>query len=275
MILLILCSCCCQSSELQCDRNNEYEKDGRCCSLCKPGQWLSRDCAENTDTLCVACSVGEYQDKYNRETSCLLHRECNEQLGFEKIREGTPTSNVNCTCKLGKHCSSAACETCVSNKQCGPGEGVVQKATSSSDTQCSPCKEGTFSDTVSDLESCKNWSKCGDTETIKQPGTSNADVFCEQRLPDDPSNTWVYIVVIMVVVVALVFLAIFFIRKSNRKNKNKNRQNPPEVNNQEQLIKPKEGNQPEEDQDDQDITMQGLPVAQEQGKDYHISQEEV
>lgn len=35
-----------------------------------------------------------------------------------------------------------------------------------------------------------------------------------------------------------------------------------------------EPNVPVEDLDDQDITMQGLPVAQEQGKDYHMSQEE-
>ncbi|XP_075701264.1 tumor necrosis factor receptor superfamily member 5 [Rhinoderma darwinii] len=271
IILLILCSCYCQRSEF-CVDVKEYEKYSRCCSLCRPGQRLVRECTEHNETVCFACSPGQYQAEYHRETSCLLHQECNKQLGFEKISEGTPTTNVNCRCQVGKHCSSESCETCVLNKVCGPGEGVVKKATSLSDTQCSPCNEKTFSAIESEMEPCKNWSKCGDVAIIIQPGTSTADVVCS---PSTESNTWVYILVIMVVFVVLVLAAIIFIRKSRRKDRKKNRQNPPEANNQLQLINPIEGNLPEEDQDDQDITMQGLPVAQEQGKDWHISQEEV
>ncbi|XP_056406035.1 tumor necrosis factor receptor superfamily member 5 isoform X2 [Hyla sarda] len=256
-----------------CDALNEYEKDGRCCQLCRPGQCLVTDCTVHNKTVCRACPAGEYQDKSNRETSCLLHRECNEQLGFEKISEGTPTSNVDCRCQWGKHCSSAACETCALNKACGKGEGVIQKATSISDTQCSPCNEGTFSDTESETETCKNWSKCGEAMVIKEPGTLTSDVICEPST-DSQSNTWVYIVFFLVAFVALSVPAIILYRKLYRKDKNKKRQDPPEENDQQEPINLKE-NLPEEDQDDQDITMQGLPVAQEQGKDYHMSQEEV
>ncbi|CAJ0956639.1 unnamed protein product [Ranitomeya imitator] len=104
-----------ESSELQCD-DKEYEKNNRCCSLCDPGERLLEDCTELNKTLCIPCSVGEYQEKYNRETSCLLHKECNEQLGFQIISKGTSTQNVDCRCQSGKHCSSEACETCVLNK---------------------------------------------------------------------------------------------------------------------------------------------------------------
>ncbi|KAM3923059.1 tumor necrosis factor receptor superfamily member 5 [Leptodactylus fuscus] len=277
IILLILGSHYCQSSDLLCEDNN-YDKDGRCCSLCKPGQRLLRDCTEHNDTMCIACDHGQYQDKYNRETSCLLHRMCNERLGFEKIREGTPTMNVDCRCQLGRHCSSQACETCVFNKKCGPGEGVVHNATIYSDTQCSQCSEGTYSATESDTESCKNWSKCGKSETVIQKGTPTNDVICGPSPAPDHSNVWVYVVVVVALLV-IACLAVIFIRKSylkNRKDKNKAKpQEPPEENKEELLVIPKEYNLPEEDQDDQDITMQGLPVAQEQGKDWHMSQEEV
>ncbi|KAM4031610.1 tumor necrosis factor receptor superfamily member 5 [Anomaloglossus baeobatrachus] len=267
IILLVLGSC--QSSELLCDVS-EYEKNGRCCSLCIPGQMLLEDCTERNKTLCTPCPDGEYQDKFNRETSCLLHRECNEQLGFEKISAGTPTSNVDCRCQLGKHCSSEACETCVLSKLCGPGEGVIHRATRFSDTQCSLCKEGTYSSAESTMEPCKNWSKCGDADTMLQKGTPTTDVVCEPR-----SNTWVYVVVIMVVLVVLLVPAIIFIRKSYCKDKKKKGQTLPKENYEAQPIKHIEHNLPEEVQDEQDTTMQGLPVAQEQGKDYHMSQEEV
>ncbi|XP_044153801.1 tumor necrosis factor receptor superfamily member 5 [Bufo gargarizans] len=272
IILLILCSRYCQCSELLCDVT-EYEKDGRCCSLCRPGKWLLRDCTKQNDTVCITCSAGEYQDKYHRETSCLLHKECNEQLGFEKISEGNLTTNANCRCQVGKHCSSAACETCVLNKVCGPGEGVVQRATSVSDTKCSPCNVGTYSDTESEIEPCKDWSKCGEEEVTIQPGTPTTDLKCGPRPPTNQSNAWIYIVVFVGVFVAIVLPVVIFVRKS--KLRKKIRKDPPEEHNPQQLIKPKEDNLPEEDQDDQDITMQGLPVAQEQGKDYHMSQEEV
>ncbi|XP_071968095.1 tumor necrosis factor receptor superfamily member 5 isoform X1 [Engystomops pustulosus] len=275
MIALIVCSCYFQTS-MPCD-NHEYQKDGRCCSLCRPGHWLAKDCNELNGTECTPCAHGEYQDTYNRETSCRLHRECNERLGFETITEGTATANLDCRCQSGKHCSSEVCETCVLNKVCGPGEGVIRRATNKSDTECSPCYEGTFSNAESTTEPCKNWSKCGDGEMIIQPGTPTSDVICELSSSPEPSNTWVYIVVIMLVLVVIVAPTIIIIRKSYRKDKYKNRQNPPEGNNLQliKLVKPIENNLPEEDLDDQDITMQGLPVAQEQGKDYHMSQEEV
>ncbi|XP_069808153.1 tumor necrosis factor receptor superfamily member 5 isoform X2 [Dendropsophus ebraccatus] len=273
ILLLILCSRYCQSSASVCS-DNEYEKDGRCCSYCAPGQHLVSDCTEHDKTVCRACSAGEYQDKYHRETRCLLHRECNEQLGFEKIRGGTLTSNVDCQCQQGRHCSSEGCETCVLNTVCGEGEGVIQNATRLSDTQCSPCIEGTYSDTKSDTEPCKSWRTCGDTKVIKQ-GTPTSDVVCEPSPSDAQSYAWVYIIVFLVILLVLVFFAKIYFMKSCRKDKNKDKQNPPVENNQQLLIRDVEGNHPVEDQDDQDITMQGLPVAQEQGKDYHMSQEEV
>ncbi|XP_066444300.1 tumor necrosis factor receptor superfamily member 5 isoform X2 [Eleutherodactylus coqui] len=216
ILWLILCSLCCQSSEFSC-KITEYENDSRCCSLCKPGQWLLTDCTEHNETVCLPCNAGEFHDKYHRETSCLLHSECNEKLGFQMIKDGTSTSNVVCSCQLGKHCSSEACETCVRSTACGPGEGVIQKANRVSDTQCSPCQEGTYSDIESLTAECIHWSKCGDGHTIVQPGTSTTDVVCG---PSASDKTWIYILLVFGCFVVIGLPAIIFMRLHRRKKKN-------------------------------------------------------
>lgn len=272
IILLVLCSRYYQIEARSSCSSKEYEKDGRCCSLCRPGERLDKECTKSSETICVACKTEEYQDKWNQEPNCLPHQYCDENLGFQKISEGTPERNVDCVCQDGKHCSSTECETCVLNTPCGPGYGVTRKAEKNSDTECAPCPSGTFSNVTSDTELCKDWQRCTSSQLEIRPGTPITDVVCGPR---PKSSTWIYIVVILMILI-IGLLVFFFIRKKRRGKKVKVTQPiqvPPEVDNEDEpfvdLPKP---NLPEEDQD---ITMQGLPVAQEQGKDYHMSQEEV
>lgn len=236
-----------------------------------PGHRLVQECTESSETVCVACEDGEYQDKFNRLAYCLPHRNCDEKLGFQTISEGTDTKDVDCLCQNGKHCSSQQCETCVLNKPCNPGFGVTRKAEGYSDTKCAPCQNGTFSNVSSDTEPCKDWQSCGRSQLQIRPGTDRADVVCGP-LPKK-NSTWIYIVVVMLVVI--IGLVLFFFFRKRRKGKkvtvNNEIQAPP---NEVLLLNILEPNVPVEDLDDQDITMQGLPVAQEQGKDYHMSQEE-
>lgn len=207
-----------------------------------PGHRLVQECTESSETVCVACEDGEYQDKFNRLAYCLPHRNCDEKLGFQTISEGTDTKDVDCLCQDGKHCSSQQCETCVLNKPCNPGFGVTRKAEGYSDTECAPCQNGTFSNVSSDTEPCKDWQSCGRSQLQIRPGTDRADVVCVRKR-----------------------------RKGKKVTVNNEIQAPP---NEVLLLNILEPNVPVEDLDDQDITMQGLPVAQEQGKDYHMSQEE-
>ncbi|XP_063816528.1 tumor necrosis factor receptor superfamily member 5 [Pseudophryne corroboree] len=268
ILLLILCSWSYQSSAISCN-TTQYEKDGRCCSLCKPGQRLNKDCTENSETECLSCAEGEYQDTWNRETSCLLHQYCDENFGFHKISEGTAVRNVNCSCKEGNHCSNPACETCVLNTVCGPGHGVTQRASRDSDTHCSPCAKGTFSNVTSDTEPCKMWSICSETQQEVRLGNSTTDVVCGTG---PTGNTWIY-VVIVVVALACLFAVLIFVKRRCWKGKYQiKEENPLKVNGQPLYQLPKQANLPVEDQD---ITMQGLPVAQEQGKDFHMPQQEV
>ncbi|XP_072259909.1 tumor necrosis factor receptor superfamily member 5 isoform X2 [Pyxicephalus adspersus] len=268
ILLLVLCSRYCQNSAISCD-STQFEYEGRCCSLCMPGQKLVSECTEKSETLCAACKTGEYQDKWNRETDCLLHQNCDETLGFKKIKEGSMEKNVECICQEGKHCSSIACETCVWNTPCGQGEGVIRIADKYLDTECAQCIHGTFSNVTSDKEPCKAWQRCSYSQKEIHPGTEKTDVVC------GPSATWIYIVVFLIALLSIGLAVSFFIMtKRRRQNKAaiyQPPQDPPKNENEDPLLIHKH-NLPEEDQD---ITMQGLPVAQEEGKDYHMSQEEV
>ncbi|KAM5135147.1 tumor necrosis factor receptor superfamily member 5 [Mantella aurantiaca] len=273
ILLLVLCGCCSQSEAVSCGIA-EYEKQGRCCSLCRPGQRLEEECTESRDTACVTCDPGEYHDTWNRQTRCLHHQYCDQNLGFQMISEGTVERNVDCVCQDGTHCSSTQCETCVENTPCGPGYGVAQKAGRNSDTECTLCPGGTFSNVTSHTEPCKDWHRCSDSQQEIRPGSPHADVVCG---PHPKNRTWIYIVLVLIVLIT--GSAIFFFIRKKRRGKQTTVKQPipdspqkaPEV----ELLSFREPNLPEEDQDDQDITMQGLPVAQEQGKDYHMSQEEV
>ncbi|XP_077315372.1 tumor necrosis factor receptor superfamily member 5 [Lithobates pipiens] len=270
VLLLVLCSRYYQSEAISC-RSTEYEKDGRCCSLCMPGHRLDQDCTESSETVCVACEDGEYQDKWNQEAYCLPHHNCDEKLGFQKISEGTDAKNVDCVCQEGKHCSSQQCETCVLNKPCTLGFGVTRKAERYSDTECAPCQNGTFSNVSSDTEPCKDWKSCGRSQLQIRPGTDRADVVCGP-LPKK-NSTWIYIVVVLLVVIIGLVL-FFFFRKRRKGKKVKMQHEIQDVAKNGNAVPLVIQNLPVEDMDDQDITMQGLPVAQEQGKDYHMSQEE-
>ncbi|XP_018414541.1 PREDICTED: tumor necrosis factor receptor superfamily member 5 [Nanorana parkeri] len=227
-----------------CSSTEQYEKYGKCCSLCRPGQRLHTECTERSETMCAICLNGEYQDKWSREKECLPHQYCDKNLGFQKISEGTQKQNVECVCQDGKHCSSTECETCVFNTLCAPGYGVTRKAEKYSDTECAVCPYGTFSNSTSDTEPCKDWQRCTSSQEESHPGSTNTDVACVKR------------------------------RREKKVKLKQQIQDPPEEDNEDPLLD-LDLPQPNLPEEDQDITMQGLPVAQEQGKDYHISQEEV
>ncbi|XP_068120100.1 tumor necrosis factor receptor superfamily member 5 isoform X1 [Hyperolius riggenbachi] len=277
VLLLIFGSCYHQGSSYLCNPS-QYEKDNKCCSLCRPGQSLVKECSANSDTECMNCKAGEYQDKWNRETSCILHTDCDENRGFTMLSDGTTEKNVNCSCQEGKHCSNANCETCISNTPCGPGEGVTQKANRFSDTQCAPCPEGTFSNVTSDTEACIKWQSCPDSQKEVHQGTDITDVVCG---PHQTNSVWIYVLLVVIALTCLSALFILFVQ-NQKKKKRKILKEPdipqPLVEHQDKaqqcVLLEEELTQDNIPIESEDLTIQGLPFAQEQGKDYHMSQEE-
>ncbi|KAM8945879.1 LOW QUALITY PROTEIN: tumor necrosis factor receptor superfamily member 5 [Pelodytes ibericus] len=268
VIFLLLFFCCFQGLATICS-DEEYLKDGRCCKLCRPGFRLITECIEQTETTCQSCESGEFQSKWNRDTTCHQHSYCDTNAGFEQVSEGTAEKDVECRCQNGRHCSSRSCETCVQNTDCGPGHGVIEKATRYSDTQCSPCSHGTFSNFTSDTEQCQPWTRCESFQMEAVPGTNISDVICK---PVYGNSTAIYITVLLILLISFGIIYGVCWYKKKKRNKMEIEQFP--INN--DNVDHKMFNIPEEDLDPVlETTIQGLPVAQEQGKDYHMSQEEM
>ncbi|KAM4622969.1 tumor necrosis factor receptor superfamily member 5 [Discoglossus pictus] len=248
--------------------DSQYEKYDKCCQKCPPGQYLSTECSKDNETSCSYCQPGEFQDKWNRETSCHLHAYCDPNAGFEQESEGTTEKDVMCRCQRGRHCSSQLCETCVLNTACAPGYGVLKIADTFSDTVCSPCANGTFSNITSDREPCRAWSRCSPSQQEVFPGSSLRDVSCSEHISQSGSKAAIYVLLAIFGLLFIIVLVWLLHRWVSRRQLKKNKKQIVILDGHHQV--------PVEDQDPAlDITMQGHPVAQEQGKDSHISQEEV
>ncbi|XP_053309975.1 tumor necrosis factor receptor superfamily member 5 [Spea bombifrons] len=271
LLILVLLSCNYQSLEAAC-ADNEYMKDGRCCKLCNPGSKLSAECTEQDETKCLKCEPGEFQSNWNKEAYCHQHSYCDHNAGLEQESEGTTEKDALCKCQSGRHCSSRLCETCVLNTACAPGHGVIVEAKMYSDTQCSPCTHGTFSNVTSDTKPCQEWTRCDTKQKEVSPGTSTSDVICE---PMSGNNTIIYIVAVLCLLLTIGIL--YGIWRYRKKIKNKMETEQIAIHHREVLLDDeRKNNVPVEDQDPvQETIVQGKPVAQEQGKDCRISQEEV
>ncbi|OCT62763.1 tumor necrosis factor receptor superfamily member 5 [Xenopus laevis] len=274
LYLLLFLSCIQKGTVLAC-QDTEYVKDGKCCSLCPPGKRMSQECDADSGTVCEFCRTGEFQDKWNKETTCHQHAYCDTNAGKEQVTKGTNERDTECQCQYGRHCSDPTCEICIQSKHCSPGYGVTHIATSISDTQCSACAEGSFSNTTSFEDPCIGWKICGNEEEELFPGNSTSDKVCRMK----SHRNHIMIIVICLIFVALITAVCCYcvIKKCGIFQRKKEEQQVPQMNG--HKLVPIESNDPEAGSMEyryslSDTTAQGHPVAQEEGKDSHMSQEE-
>ncbi|OXB78086.1 UNVERIFIED_CONTAM: hypothetical protein H355_007228, partial [Colinus virginianus] len=107
--------------------------------------------------------------------SCNLCRKCEGR--FRYLKECSPVSDAECTCKEGYRCSDGSCSRC--DRSCGPGE-------EKSGSGCQDCHYGTFNDQPDG--SCKNWTACSENQVL-EPGTATKDVVCKHSLNNPTSAT--------------------------------------------------------------------------------------
>lgn len=265
-------------SDLNCTPE-QYQHDGRCCNRCKPGFKLLSDCTASQNSECVLCEERHFQSGWTKEKHCTPHKSCDHNAGLETRSRGDAKHNAECQCQQGMYCSSPDCQTCLNITACRPGEGVARKADNLSDTTCEPCKHGSFSNISSTSEPCRPWTSC---ETLglalKVPGTNRMDVACEPGRSRSP----VLISVMAIIAVSLVGLILFCLyQKGLQKHPEKQgpeRLDPVEI----VVLAPPQ--QPavegcEEHDERQDFPVQETllgrqPVAQEDGKESRISEQE-
>ncbi|KAM9351231.1 tumor necrosis factor receptor superfamily member 5 isoform 2-T2 [Symphorus nematophorus] len=192
------------AAQPHCDPLTQYEKHGDCCTMCGPGHSMSA-LSTCQQPQCQECRENEYQDRYTKETKCERQPYCDPNLNFE-----TPVHDKRkqstCTCKVGFHCSTEECLTCLPHATCRPGYGAERKGDSKHDTVCKKCPDGRFSNKTSWDHVCQEWTKCGHGEYIAQSGTDISDNICAKTSRTHIAVLGVVIPLILFgVVIALIF----------------------------------------------------------------------
>ncbi|NWQ84423.1 TNR5 factor, partial [Columbina picui] len=124
------------------------------------GEKLVSECNSTEDSVCTRCETGHYQQGWTREKHCAPHDICDDNTGLIVKTQGNATHNTVCQCRDGMHCSDTSCQTCVENQPCQRGFGfVAAKAVARMSSPCEPCAEGTFSNVSSKTEPCHPWTR--------------------------------------------------------------------------------------------------------------------
>ncbi|XP_071331147.1 tumor necrosis factor receptor superfamily member 14-like isoform X2 [Trachinotus anak] len=180
----------------------EYLVEGECCPRCPAGSRVKTDCTEFRSTSCLPCLDGTYMNNPTGLKACFPCTNCDAGSGLKTKSSCTPILNTVCEPLEGFYCidtEESSCLAAEKHSTCGPGQYISNKGTASSDTECSDCSEGTFSDGT--FTSCRPHTQCdsGNLQLIK-PGTAATDAECGEK----SSN--VIIIVISVLVSFLVLI---------------------------------------------------------------------
>ncbi|KFO85712.1 Tumor necrosis factor receptor superfamily member 5, partial [Buceros rhinoceros silvestris] len=256
--------------------DKQYEHKGRCCNRCQPGEKLVSECNGTEDSVCTPCESGHYQQSWTRERHCAPHDICDGNTGLIVKMKGNATHNTVCQCRAGTHCSDASCQTCVENQPCQLGFGfVAAKAAARMSSPCEPCAEGTFSNVSSKTEPCHPWTSCEEKGlVVKAKGTNTSDVICESGRR---SSLSVLIPISAAVVTCFVGICIYcLVHRGDRRRRSSLPLTPAPV--QIEAGMPTGNLDPQEAGEDglpvQETLLGCQPVAQEDGKESRISEQE-
>ncbi|XP_015502850.1 tumor necrosis factor receptor superfamily member 5 isoform X2 [Parus major] len=210
------------------------------------GEKLFSECSTTEDSVCARCESGHYQPSWTKEKHCAPHDICEDNAGLIVKVQGNATHNTVCQCQAGMHCSDISCQTCVENQPCQLGFGfVAAKAMDRMSSPCEPCTEGTFSNVSSKTEPCHPWTSCEEKGlVVKVKGTNSSDVICESSRR---SSLSVLIPITAAVVTCLMGVCIYCLVHTDSRRR-----------------VPKE-----------ETLFRGQPVAQEDGKESRISEQEM
>ncbi|XP_033181963.1 tumor necrosis factor receptor superfamily member 14-like isoform X2 [Anabas testudineus] len=161
----------------------EYHKGNRCCRMCLPGNRVKRDCTEYRSTSCRPCLEGTYMNQPTGLKQCFPCSDCDEGSGLKMKSSCTTTSDTVCEPLEGFYCvdpSDNGCGAAQKHRSCEPGQYISQKGTASTDSVCSDCSDGSFSD--GSFPSCRPHTQCK-TKNLQllKPGTTSTDAECGEH----------------------------------------------------------------------------------------------
>ncbi|XP_039656638.1 tumor necrosis factor receptor superfamily member 14-like isoform X2 [Perca fluviatilis] len=196
----------------------EYQNGNQCCPTCSVGSRVRKHCKEY-GTSCLNCDEGTFMNRPTGLTECFVCARCDSGSGLKIKTACTTTSNTVCEPLEGFYCLFSSGNSCVEaqkHSSCQPGQYISQNGTTSRDTECSACRDGTFSNGTL-LTSCQPHTQCQslDLQLIK-PGTASTDAECKEQ----SSGAGIGAVVGGLVICLLVVLAIalFFWRLKKKRD---------------------------------------------------------
>ncbi|XP_060884100.1 tumor necrosis factor receptor superfamily member 5-like [Labrus mixtus] len=181
-----------------------YETPDGCCPMCPLGGRVYADCTESRSTLCKPCPDGTFMDHLTARPVCYNCKSCDEGSGLKMKTSCTIVSDTVCEPLEGFYCSDSRKDDCVEarkHRRCKPGEYITEHGTSSTDTVCSTCSDGTFSNGM--FSSCQKHTQCESKgRELLRAGTETEDAQCGGLL----LYRTVLIIFVVVVVILLMFL---------------------------------------------------------------------
>ncbi|XDV51241.1 hypothetical protein PO909_020160 [Leuciscus waleckii] len=154
-----------------------------CCSKCKPGTRLDKQCTVNSNTICAPCQAGQYSERFNHFPNCFSCQRCKAEKGLDYHKNCTADSQTVCICKPGWTCEGtlSECDQCKKYRICKPGEYIFSKGSPKADVKCKVCPTGKFSN-HSNAEFCQPHTQCY-SGSVLRPGDSKADTHCDMTPP--------------------------------------------------------------------------------------------
>ncbi|XP_067381898.1 tumor necrosis factor receptor superfamily member 14-like isoform X7 [Channa argus] len=197
----------------------EYQIGNECCPMCPAGSRVKIDCTEFRSTSCLPCLEGTFLDKSTGLKHCFICTNCDSDSGLKTKTSCTTTSDAVCEPLEGFYCVDSTEDTCVRahrHKSCEPGQYISRRGTSSSDTECSDCTDGTFSDGT--FPDCQPHTQC-DLKNIQliKAGTVSTDAECGEN---SSNQTGIVITVVFLIVVILLLGAVSFLVYKKKRKKN-------------------------------------------------------
>ncbi|XP_038124947.1 tumor necrosis factor receptor superfamily member 14-like [Cyprinodon tularosa] len=134
----------------------EYKIRNKCCPLCPAGNRVKTDCTEFRDTSCLRCADGTYMETPTGKKHCNPCKRCDEgemshfipHSGLRLKIRCSRSSDTVCEALEGHFCTDViegSCNAAKKHSSCKPGQYISKKGTLLSDTECSECSRGTFS----------------------------------------------------------------------------------------------------------------------------------
>ncbi|XP_060897602.1 tumor necrosis factor receptor superfamily member 14-like isoform X2 [Labrus mixtus] len=200
---------------------DEYETSGGCCPMCPAGRWVYEDCTESRSSLCKACPGETFMNHPTSRKECYKCKSCDEGSGLKNKTSCTNMSDTVCEPLEGFYCSDSReddCEEARKHRRCKPGEYIREHGTSSADTMCSTCSDGTFSDRT--FTSCQNHTQCeSEGLLLLRAGTETEDAQCGGKVSYRTEVTVAGVAGVVIVLVVCYLVCRKIQQKKSRKIK--------------------------------------------------------